>query len=176
MEYLDPYPYETLDDVNDDVNDDVDDDDDGEENCFTNSSSENSIAHSDSNSSAEDLEIFGHPLQRVEVRSSYSSSGWGMQDQINPPMGEDAEKSTPRSGNPHFEDPFATSDFATPNDLTSLFKLQEGQLPYRKQKPEPTMTTRFRNLSSKIPHRRVRVCNGIFFNQFSTNLNLKDNI
>ncbi|CCD49487.1 hypothetical protein BofuT4_P099970.1 [Botrytis cinerea T4] len=225
MEYLDPYQYETLNDVRDDVNDDVDDDGCGAENCFTDSSPENSVAHyslnvippgcstalsprlesrshriqqetalsdqclSDSqqgndrirldsvgNSSAEDLENFGYPLQRVKARSSYSSSGWGMQDQINHHMGEDAEKSTPGSGNPHSEDLLATRDFATPNDLTSLFTLQEGQLPYRKQKDEPTMTTRFRNLSSENPHRRVRVCNGIFFNQFSTNLNLKDNV
>lgn len=225
MEYLDPYPYETLNDVRNDVNDDVDDDGDGEENCFTNSSSENSIAHysssaispscstalspclqsrshriqqettlsdpclsdsqqdndrirldSDGNHSPEDLEIFGYPLLRVKLRSSYPSSGWGMQDQINPHMGEGTEKSTPGSGNPHSEDPFATSDFATLNDLKSLFTLQEGQLQYRKQKPEPTMTTRSRNLSSENPHRRVRVCNGIFFNQLSTNLNLKDNV
>ncbi|KAM0309752.1 hypothetical protein ACHAO8_008738 [Botrytis cinerea] len=145
--------------------------------CLSDSQQGNDRIRLDSvgNSSAEDLEIFGYPLQRVKARSSYSSSGWGMQDQINHHMGEDAEKSTPGSGNPHSEDLLATRDFATPNDLTSLFTLQ-GQLPYRKQKDEPTMTTRFRNLSSENPHRRVRVCNGIFFNQFSTNLNLKDNV
>ncbi|KAK8901347.1 hypothetical protein QC760_009792 [Botrytis cinerea] len=146
--------------------------------CLSDSQQGNDRIRLDSvgNSSAEDLEIFGYPLQRVKARSSYSSSGWGMQDQINHHMGEDAEKSTPGSGNPHSEDLLATRDFATPNDLTSLFTLQEGQLPYRKQKDEPTMTTRFRNFSSENPHRRVRVCNGIFFNQFSTNLNLKDNV
>lgn len=47
-EYLSPYPSETL----DDVNDDIDNDGNSEESCFTDLSSENSIARSVSNSTS----------------------------------------------------------------------------------------------------------------------------
>ncbi|KAF7950657.1 uncharacterized protein EAE97_002209 [Botrytis byssoidea] len=225
-EYLSPYPYETLDDVNDDV-DNVDNVDNSEEGCFTDFSSENSIVRfvsnstspgcstalsprprprshgiqqkttvsdqcvsdskqsndhvrldGDSHTSAEDLEIFGYPLERVKARSSCPSIGWKTQDQIDLRMREGVEQSTPSSEprNIHSEDNFAANTSTSMDILQPLLKLQEAQMPRRQRNHQRMMVSKPRYIPSEHLHRQIGYYNGVFFNSVSKNLQFKDNV
>ncbi|KAF5867659.1 uncharacterized protein Bfra_010634 [Botrytis fragariae] len=133
---------------------------------------------SDSRTSAEDLEIFGSPLERIKAGSSYPSSGWGIQDQIDLQMREDVEQSTPssRPRNLHSKDKFVAVNSTRTDNLHLLFKLQEVQMPHRHRKSKRMMIPKSWCLPSENPHRQVGFYNGIFFNHASKNLHFKDNV
>ncbi|TGO20910.1 hypothetical protein BPAE_0257g00150 [Botrytis paeoniae] len=135
--------------------------------------------NSDSYTSAEDLEIFGSPLERSKAKESYPSSISRMRkDQIGSRMRKDVEQSTPssRPRNLHSEDDFAANKSTRAYTLQPLLKLQEAQMPHRQQKPQHMMIPKPLYLPSENPHRQVGVYEGVLFNHASTNLNFKDNV
>ncbi|TGO48016.1 hypothetical protein BCON_0255g00140 [Botryotinia convoluta] len=148
--------------------------------CVSDSQRSNDHIRLDSHghTSAEDLEIFGSPRERVKAKKSYPSSSSRMRDLIGSQIGEDVEQSTPssRPRNLYFEDNFAANNSTRTYSLKPLLKSQETQMPHRQQKPKRMMVPKPRYLPSENSHRQVGFYNGVFFNHASKNLHFKDNV
>lgn len=133
---------------------------------------------SDSQTSAEDLEIFGYPLERVKAKEPYPRSSSRMRDPIGPQIGEDVEQSNPssRPSDLRSEDDSAADNSTRMDTPQPLLELQEAQMPHRQQNRQRVTVPKPQDLPSENSHRQVGVYEGVFFNHASTDLNLKENV